>query len=586
LATTTSPHTRPWAWVALGGFLLTWNMLAALYANPLLMTQRWDGPQYQLLARNRLHGHYEMRDTANTVRSEGQHPMFRPGLVWIEEALAPWLGSVRTASALASVLATSLMEWLMLWLAWRCFGRLAFVLALLCVVAPLWISVQFLLLAVGQGVEPWAAATLLLGLAILVEAVRQGSWRWAVMAGAAAGLAEWFRTGNHPLFAVPCVVYAVTALWQRQRRGLLVAATALAGFLVVVGLSGLYGRTPVQKTVANLWHRLVEHEGRQYAESCPYRGSIVMYLNCMKMGPGGEENYYDYITKHSREHTTLEFVREHGSDIFALYLRSLQEVVEGGAWGLRFIIGDLVFFFFVLQVLISLCRRKGADLHCLAFAGAALAQYLGPIVLFRGDDPSNYHLVPLPLFIIVAAYGGSEVVSFIVGWFARRQPVLTGHLSKFGRPALVVVMVPLACLCASYYAGALDYMKQSFHQAEEQQAAIDRLGLEGCRAACRDVSWFIDRDVEMVSLPYATVPELERYVRQQGIDGILIWDNAPEVVCRANPYGSLDKFLSAMGKSRVFGPVKVSGEWHWYPVRADASPAGRSDTRNYTGRPQ
>src|SRR5438128_2725606 len=89
-------------WCSVAVFLLAWNGGLAMYANPLLLLQQHDGTQYHLLVRNRLKGHYELDDTAHTVRAEGQNPMWRPALVWIEEALAPYLGSVHASAALAS----------------------------------------------------------------------------------------------------------------------------------------------------------------------------------------------------------------------------------------------------------------------------------------------------------------------------------------------------------------------------------------------------------------------------------------------------------------------------------------------------
>src|SRR5262245_3987608 len=104
-------------------FLLIWNIVPALYANPYTLIQGYDGVQFQLLTRNRLQGHYEVGDTAHTVRIEGRHPMWRPGLVWIQEGLARCVGSVQLAAGLASALGTTLLELLLLQLTLRWFGR-------------------------------------------------------------------------------------------------------------------------------------------------------------------------------------------------------------------------------------------------------------------------------------------------------------------------------------------------------------------------------------------------------------------------------------------------------------------------------
>src|SRR5437588_2999962 len=88
-----SPRVRVALWCGVTAFLLVWNGVLAVYANPFLLLQQHDGTQYHLLVRNRLKGHYEIEDTAHTVRAEGQNPIWRPALVWIEEGLARCLGS-------------------------------------------------------------------------------------------------------------------------------------------------------------------------------------------------------------------------------------------------------------------------------------------------------------------------------------------------------------------------------------------------------------------------------------------------------------------------------------------------------------
>src|SRR5207244_1019088 len=80
-----SPRLRARTWALLTVALLVWNGWTALYANPFTLTMGYDGTFYQLLARNRLRGHDEVGDTAHTVGEEGRHPMWRPGLVWVEE---------------------------------------------------------------------------------------------------------------------------------------------------------------------------------------------------------------------------------------------------------------------------------------------------------------------------------------------------------------------------------------------------------------------------------------------------------------------------------------------------------------------
>jgi len=132
--------------------LSVWNGLLGLYGNPLTMTNRYDGTQYHLLVRNRLQGRYELDDTTHTVRRQGQHPMWRPGLVWVEEAIAPAAGSVGRAAVIASVVGTTLHELAILllayiafggWAAWAAFGLLLLI--------PLSVSSCFALMARSRG---------------------------------------------------------------------------------------------------------------------------------------------------------------------------------------------------------------------------------------------------------------------------------------------------------------------------------------------------------------------------------------------------------------------------------------------------
>ena len=106
-------------WCVVAALLLSWNGTLGTFASPFVMLHRYDCAQYQLLARNRLHGHYEVGDEAHSVHQEGCHPMWRPGLVWIEEALARCLGSVRKGAAAASVLGAALLELALPAACWR-----------------------------------------------------------------------------------------------------------------------------------------------------------------------------------------------------------------------------------------------------------------------------------------------------------------------------------------------------------------------------------------------------------------------------------------------------------------------------------
>jgi hypothetical protein len=566
----TTPESRranPLLWCGLAVFLLAWNLVPALFANPFTLIQGYDGVQYQLLTRNRLQGHDELGDTAHTVRTEGRHPMWRPGLVWIQEGFARCVGSVQLAAGLASGLGTALLELAMLWLTWRCFGTGTCLLLLLSLLAPVRVSVHFLRLAVGQGPEPWAAAALLGGLAALVEARQRRSWTWAILAGACAGLSEWFRTGNLILFAVPCAVYGLAAWRQRDRLGSALPATAVAVFVAMAALCDLIVYSPINKATANLWGNLVEYEGPEVEVFWPDKDDFVfMHIGGMTIAPGSAEVYYDHLVRRSREMTPREFFWRHRDTFLPLYFERLGDVAASGALGLRVFTGELLLVAFLFQVAISLRRRDAVALHALALACAALTFYLGPVVLLQGDAATHYVFVMLPLALLVATRGLVEMMLLARAWCAERWPLVTQRLHKSWGRALALVLLPLACLTVSYYQGALAELNRTHTRAVDEQTALDALHLEGRKLAHSNMSWFVDRNIQSVLLPYATVPELERYARTQNLDGILICDKEKQPFFRATPHGSLAQLDQALRQSRFFGPPQVSGGWRWYPA--------------------
>jgi hypothetical protein len=559
----------------LGGLvllLLAWNGVAALYANPFTMTQGYDGTQYQLLARNRLAGHDEVGDSAHTVRSEGWHPMWRPGVVFLEEGLARCLGSVQAASACASALGTTLLELAMLWLAWRCFGTATALVTLAALLAPIMISVMFLRLAPGQGPECWAAATVLLGLAGLVETAERRSWRWAVAAGGIAGLAEWFRTGNTLLFAVPCAVYGLAALRQRPRWTVAFPALALAVFLASSAVSSLALPSRVNKSVANLWGNLVEYGGLKIVETKPGTRPLTFYLGGLALVPGTSETYYDYIVRSAQDQSSVAFLRDHAASILAIYGDHLSAVVRAGASGVRLLTGDAIAVLFVAQLLLVLFRRDGLTTPTLALAGAALAFYLGPVVFLRGDDLTHYLYMILPLVLLVAARGAVSYAELAAAFLRTRRAEQPATRFRLGALGVVLLLSPFVCLSVTYYLGALDYLRDYSLQAAEEQHALDQLGLNGRKVACRRMSWFVDRPIQTVLLPYATVAELADYARAHDLDGILVWGNEPSPFFQAHPYGTEEAFDQALRASDRFGPAQVSGSWSWYPLRSTARP--------------
>jgi hypothetical protein len=570
---------RPAAWAAVALALLTWNGVAALYANPLTLLHSYDGPQYQLLARNRLHGHYEVGDTAHTVGGEGAHPMWRPGLVWLTEGLARCLGSVRAGAAAAGALGATLLELALLGLAWRCFGRATFALVLVFLFAPFTVNAIFLHLALGQAPETWAAAALVAGVLLLGQGRQRSSWAWAVGGGAMAGLAEWFRTGNVLLFAVPCAVYGLAALRRRGWREAGLSAASLAAFVGASAAGGLLVPTALPKTLVNLRANLMEQAGPILTWESPERGLERTSVGGLLLAPGTAETQIDYLVRSARGQSTLEFAADSADVLLDLYEDRLWEVLTGAAWGLRRLAGEVVLACFALGLLLCLVRPDARTADTLACGAAALAQYLGPVTLLVGDSPSVYHLVFLPFLVLVAARGAARVGE--LAWAALRtwQPGPAARLGQTRGFALVLAAAPLACLALAYYLDALSLGADYARRAAAEQAALDALHLEGGLVACRTMGWFVDRDVRIVLLPYATVPELERYCRARGITGILLWENEPELFARATPCGTLADLECALTTSSGFAAPRVSGAWRWYPLASEIARAGRPGNR-------
>jgi hypothetical protein len=554
-------------WLALAALLLVWNCLAATHTSPMTLLQTYDSPQYHLLARNRLHGHFETADTGHTVRREGAHPMWRPGLVWLIEGLAGLAGSVRLAAALASALGTTFLELAMLWLTRRCFGVPTCVAVFLCVVSPLTVSTQFLRLAVGAGPEPWATAFILVGLAGMVEALRRKSLTWAAAAGLAAGLSEWFRTGNLIMLAVPCFIYALAGILRRDRVGFAVPVLTALGFMLSSTVGAGLVSSEVDKTTANLWGSLVEAEGPQVTKEVPVFGLVRFHVGGLVLAPGTTEAYYDYLVRRSREVGARDYFLERSNDLLPLYFSRLASVASTFAWGLRLHTGEIVLGVFLGQLVVSLFRRGREDVHVLAIGSGAAAFFLGPIVLLRGDEPTQYVLVMVPLMIPVAARGVIGIGQLMLAHLKSALPGPSEHVQKHRRPLLVLAAAPAVCLSLAFYQGALSYLENYEAQGVAEQADLDALHLEGRTVACRNMSWFVDRDVDTLLFPYATVPELESYARANKMDGILVWEHEPSLFFYATPYHSFERFDEAMRTSRVFDPPRVSGAWRWYPVR-------------------
>jgi hypothetical protein len=578
-STLVSPRARLALWSGVAAFLLVWNGALAMYANPLLLLQQHDGTQYHLLVRNRLKGHYEVDDTAHTVRAEGRNPMWRPGLVWIEEALAPLLGSVRASAALASAVGTTLLELAMLWLAVVCFGPRVTLLAGLSLLMPLQSAGYFLRMAVGQGPEPWAAAGIAAGLAALVIAGRRQSWTWAIVAGCLAGLAEWFRAGSYLIFLVPAALYVLQGLCWSNRKSAAVVMVGLATFLITVFAGGLLVPSRVNKTVVALSHRLQEQVGEQCIVPITQGAVARIYLSGLQLCPNLLETNCDFAVNQARDASTLAFIREHRDELAAVYLDGLRGVLATAGAGVRDLTGTLVFWLSLFGigagVVLLITRRGEGDFQAVAIAGGALAHYFGPIVLLRGADPTHYSLVILPFLCVLAAYG---TVQLIAGLTAVIRLLFPRHTDSepVGWPMLVMGAAPVVCLAMIFFHGAYGCAVAYYQEAEEDRAALAKLGLEGRTLACRSMGWFEDANVETVLLPYATAPEIAQYARAHKLDGILLWEKIDPhyTYFSITPYRSPDEFHQALEQTQAFAAPHVSGDWRWYPLRAD--PDGRA----------
>jgi len=559
-------------------FLLAWNGALAMYANPFLLLQQHDGTQYHLLVRNRLKGHYEVDDTAHTVRAEGQNPMWRPALVWIEEVLARWLGSVQASAAVASAIGATLLELGLLWLASVCFGSKVQAVVGLALLLPLAGTSYFMRMAVGQGPEAWAAATLVAGLAGLVLALRLPNRGWALAlalaAGALAGLAEWFRAGSYLVFLIPDVLYLLRGLWQRDRKLAGIPSIALASFMAMVFVSGLLVPSRVNKTVVALAHRLQEQVGVEYTVQIGSDGMARFYMAGLQLCPNLLETNCDHAVNEARDVSTLEYLSAHRDEVAGVYLDGLRGVltteVDGMPFsGMREMTGALVFFLFVAGILLSLPCRKETDFHALALSGGALAHYFGPVVLLRGGDLTHYVLVILPFLFVVAAYGAQQLVAVTRLVFQRLCPRLVDDTRPVAWPFLAMGLAPVLCQSVIFYLGAMRCVTQSYEEAQEDRAAVAALGLEGCKVACRSMAWFEDSDIQTVLLPYATAPELVHYAQAHGLDGLLLWEkeDARYTYFSITPYPTLEQFHQALEQNNAFGPPRVSGNWHWYPLR-------------------
>ena len=232
-------------------------------------------------------------------------------------------------------------------------------------------------------------------------------------------------------------------------------------------------------------------------------------------------------------------------------------------------LGNLVVALFMVQFLSSVFIRQETSLHSLALGGGALAHYFIPTALLRGDEPTHYVFVALSFFVVVAAAGTLRVFHWAAVWLRSSRPAWADGLAMARVFLLALAIAPLACLTFVYFLGTLDTLRNDQAQAREEQAALDRLPLEGKRVCCRNMTWFLDRNVVTAFFPYCDVAGLERYVRGQGLDGLLLWENERQLMFKITPYESPGRFEEALRDSGVFKPPQVSGAWRWFPVKRE-----------------
>src|SRR5207253_454994 len=138
-----------------------------------------------------------------------------------------------------------------------------------------------------------------------------------------------------------------------------------------------------------------------------------------------------------------------------IYVHGLREIVTNSAAGLREMIGNLVFALFLFQVLSSLWIRDESSMHSLALGGGALAHYLIPTALLRGDEPTHYLYVAISFFVVVAAAGAVRVVRWCETLLATLSPQSPSRLAEARAFILILVLAPILCLTGVYYVGAL-----------------------------------------------------------------------------------------------------------------------------------
>ena len=245
-------------------------------------------------------------------------------------------------------------------------------------------------------------------------------------------------------------------------------ALAVVGFGLISAASGRFVASPVDKTAVALLHRLQEEDGPQMARDIPNGEPITIFLGGLAPAQGSDLTQCDQAVRDARRISAGEVFQARRADILRAYVRGLWDMILTGGGGLRTVMGFTVAAAFLAQVLLSLWRRRGPDIHVLALGAGVAAHYLGPIALLRGNEPTHYLLVVLPLLLLPAARLPVELWALGSAWLEQRRPGLARVVLRLGAVPLVAVA---AWLIVLFYSGAVATMRQFQSQADAEQRA-------------------------------------------------------------------------------------------------------------------
>src|SRR5262249_49639239 len=205
----------------------------------------------------------------------------------------------------------------------------------------------------------------------------------------------------------------------------------------------------VDKPLVNWWGNLAEQNGPQLIVAEPGLGPIRYYLGGLELAPGSAETVYDANVRKAQGVPGYAHLVGGVAEMASIYGRHLSEVFCGGALSVRCYLGEWLLLAFLAQIVMSVCtacsrsRACGADfpsaagpdaptderwLPILALAASALLFFLGPLVLLRGDQPTHYLNVALPMFVLVSASGVVQLTEAAAAALRRYLPALQERL--------------------------------------------------------------------------------------------------------------------------------------------------------------